>query len=77
MLPFSTGVIGERLVERVPMEQLGAAIGRCARGLAPDGWGAAAEAILTTDTRPRSRARAVELGGGDARLSPAWPRARA
>lgn len=64
VLPFSTGVIGERLVDRVPLEALGAAIERCAAGLDPAGWGAAAEAIRTTDTRSKVASRSAALEGG-------------
>ena len=54
----STGVIGVRLpVERITggLERLVASLGA--------GWDSAAEAILTTDTRPKMAAREVVLGG--------------
>lgn len=57
VLPFSTGVIGERL----PVD----ALRDCARGLvgglAPDAWLDAARAIMTTDTMPKAVSRSVEL----------------
>jgi glutamate N-acetyltransferase/amino-acid N-acetyltransferase len=48
----STGLIGERL----PMPALLAGVEAAARGLAGDGGAAAAEAIMTTDTRPKTSA---------------------
>lgn len=66
VLVGSTGVIGERL----NMSVLEAGIRNAARHLDADGWQDAAEAIMTTDTRPKSRAveftvhqRRVRLGG--------------
>ena len=57
VLPFSTGVIGERL----PVDAMRA----CTRGLvgrlAPDAWLDAARAIMTTDTMPKAVSRSVEL----------------
>ena len=46
----STGLIGERL----PMPKLLAGIDAAVRGLSRDGGTAAAEAIMTTDTRPKT-----------------------
>jgi glutamate N-acetyltransferase/amino-acid N-acetyltransferase len=46
----STGLIGERL----PMPKLLAGIDAAVRGLGRDGGAAAAEAIMTTDTRPKT-----------------------
>jgi glutamate N-acetyltransferase / amino-acid N-acetyltransferase len=46
----STGLIGERL----PMPRLLAGVGAAVRGLSREGGGAAAEAIMTTDTRPKT-----------------------
>ncbi|SCL25367.1 glutamate N-acetyltransferase [Micromonospora rhizosphaerae] len=48
----STGLIGERL----PMERLLPGVRTAVRGLARDGGAAAAEAIMTTDTRPKTTA---------------------
>jgi glutamate N-acetyltransferase/amino-acid N-acetyltransferase len=53
----STGLIGERL----PMPKLLAGVDAAARGLARDGGDAAATAIMTTDTRPKT---AVVRGNG-------------
>lgn len=47
VLPFSTGVIGERL----PLTRLREALPGLISSLRPDGWAAAARAILTTDTK--------------------------
>ncbi|AVT31830.1 bifunctional ornithine acetyltransferase/N-acetylglutamate synthase [Plantactinospora sp. BC1] len=46
----STGLIGERL----PMQRLLPAVDAAVAGLAADGGAAAAEAIMTTDTRPKT-----------------------
>ena len=46
----STGLIGERL----PMDKLLPGVRSAIRGLARDGGAAAAEAIMTTDTRPKT-----------------------
>ncbi|MFG1953209.1 bifunctional glutamate N-acetyltransferase/amino-acid acetyltransferase ArgJ [Micromonospora sp. NPDC048830] len=53
----STGLIGERL----PMPKLLSGVRAAARGLSRDGGAAAAEAIMTTDTRPKTT---VVAGGG-------------
>lgn len=55
----STGVIGVHL----PMDRVRAGIGAAARGLDREGGGAAAEAILTTDTGPKQTAVEFEIGG--------------
>ncbi len=49
ILPFSTGIIGERL----PMEQFRAALPELCKTLQAEAWQAAAQAILTTDTVPK------------------------
>ena len=54
---MSTGVIGPRL----PMDKIAAGIQLAAAALAPDGWDAAARAIMTTDTRPKTAFR--QAGG--------------
>ncbi|PZG21563.1 bifunctional ornithine acetyltransferase/N-acetylglutamate synthase [Micromonospora craterilacus] len=46
----STGLIGERL----PMPELLSGVDAAVRALSPDGGAAAAEAIMTTDTRPKN-----------------------
>lgn len=59
VLPFSTGVI----LERLPMEHLLAGIGPAQAALKPDLWGAAAEAIMTTDTVPKASSRQILVDG--------------
>ncbi len=61
VVPFSTGVIGEPL----PVERLTQAIPAAFKALAPDGWAAAAEGILTTDTRPKARSLSFRCDGRD------------
>ncbi len=64
VLPFSTGVIGQRLVDRAPMTAIEAAIASCGKGLAPGRWLEAARAIMTTDTWPKVASREVSLSQG-------------
>ncbi len=59
VLPFSTGVI----LERLPMARLLAGIGPAQEALGPDLWGAAAEAIMTTDTVSKASSRKVLVDG--------------
>ena len=59
VLPFSTGVIGEFL----PMERLAAGVTDASSALAPDGWEAAARAIMTTDTAPKGVSGRFDIGG--------------
>ena len=59
VLPFSTGVIGQRL----PVPAMCSAIEQAARKLAPHGWAAVARAIMTTDTAPKGESRRVAVGG--------------
>ncbi|MCO1333676.1 bifunctional glutamate N-acetyltransferase/amino-acid acetyltransferase ArgJ [Microbulbifer sp. OS29] len=59
VLPFSTGVIGEHL----PVQKLLDAIPAAARQLNAVGWQQAAEAIMTTDTRPKTASRTVQING--------------
>ena len=59
VLPFSTGVIGEKL----SAEQIGAALPAALHDLRDAGWERAAGAILTTDTRAKLRSAAVEIDG--------------
>lgn len=58
VIPFSTGVIGERL----PLEKFRQSIGSCVQALSEDNWLAAARAIMTTDTIPKAVSRVVDLG---------------
>lgn len=59
VMPFSTGVIGEYL----PLEKIRTALPKAFEALSEDGWAAAALAIMTTDTRPKTASRTVEIGG--------------
>jgi len=59
VLPFSTGVIGEFL----PMEQVAQGIEKAVSELSDDGWEAAAQAIMTTDTQPKGFSHSFEVQG--------------
>jgi len=59
VLPFSTGVIGERL----PVERLIAGLPDCHGNLSENGWAEAAHGIMTTDTLPKGSSRRVVIGG--------------
>ena len=59
VLPFSTGVIGERL----PVATMTPVIESLPDSLAEDNWLAAAEAIMTTDTVAKALSLQLELGG--------------
>jgi len=59
VLPFSTGVI----LEPLPMARLLAGLPQAVADLAADRWGAAAEAIMTTDTVPKAISRTVVIEG--------------
>jgi glutamate N-acetyltransferase / amino-acid N-acetyltransferase len=59
VLPFSTGVIGERL----PTERLIAGLPDCHRALSENGWAEAAHGIMTTDTLPKGSSRCVRIDG--------------
>ena len=61
VLPFSTGVIGEPL----PVPRLEQAIPAAFAALSADGWAAAAEGILTTDTRPKAFSVGFNCDGRD------------
>jgi glutamate N-acetyltransferase/amino-acid N-acetyltransferase len=56
VLPFSTGVIGEVL----PLEKMLQALPAALDSLDSGGWGAAAAAIMTTDTVPKRLSRTFE-----------------
>ncbi|MCB1750602.1 MAG: bifunctional glutamate N-acetyltransferase/amino-acid acetyltransferase ArgJ [Gammaproteobacteria bacterium] len=60
ILPFSTGVIGERL----PVERLALALPEALSSLNENGWLDAARAIMTTDTVPKLFSRRMEYAGG-------------
>ena len=59
IMPFSTGVIGELL----PADTINAALPDAISALATDGWPRAANAILTTDTRPKLVSRQIDVDG--------------
>lgn len=59
VLPFSTGVIGERL----PAEKIANAVPELVANLSEDGWLDAARGIMTTDTRPKICSRQFEVDG--------------
>jgi glutamate N-acetyltransferase/amino-acid N-acetyltransferase len=61
VLPFSTGVIGQRL----PMQRLLPAIPKAVAALAADGWATAARTIMTTDTVPKGASRRVATSQGE------------
>ena len=65
VLPFSTGVIGERL----PMERLLAALPSALDPLEEKGWQAAAQAVMTTDTRPKTAFHTLQIDGVPVTLS--------
>lgn len=59
VLVASTGVIGHPL----PMEKIRAALPKLVKALSPQGGRSVAEAIMTTDTRPKEAALRVEVAG--------------
>jgi len=59
VLIAATGVIGVPL----PMDKIRAALPKLVKSLSPQGGRAAAEAIMTTDTRPKEAALRVEVNG--------------
>lgn len=61
VLPFSTGVIGQRL----PAERIAAAVPAAVNALQADGWLAAAAAIMTTDTVMKGATRRVATSQGE------------
>ncbi|WP_428310420.1 bifunctional glutamate N-acetyltransferase/amino-acid acetyltransferase ArgJ [Hydrocarboniphaga sp.] len=61
VLPFSTGVIGQRL----PVSRMTAAVPAAQADLRADGWLAAMRAIMTTDTVGKGATRRVKTSQGD------------
>lgn len=59
VLPFSTGVIGEKL----PVEKIIAVLPQAKAALSEEGWSDAAEGILTTDTRIKGASKQFEYQG--------------
>lgn len=59
VLPFSTGVIGEKL----PVDKIVNALPAALAALDDNGWEKAASGIMTTDTRPKASSRQFEHDG--------------
>jgi glutamate N-acetyltransferase/amino-acid N-acetyltransferase len=59
VLPFSTGVIGER----IPIDRLLAGLPAAVRNLSESGWSDAAHGIMTTDTVAKGVSRKVVIDG--------------
>ena len=59
VLPFSTGVI----METLPVERIEAGLPAALAALRSDGWGEAAQGIMTTDTLPKAASLQVQIGG--------------
>lgn len=59
VLPFSTGVIGEKL----PVEKITAVLPQALEVLGSSTWAEAGEGIMTTDTRPKGASSQVSYGG--------------
>ena len=59
VLPFSTGVIGERL----PVDCIEAVLDKAMAGFSSDCWKNAAHAIMTTDTVAKGVSKTVEIAG--------------
>ncbi|MGP1628890.1 MAG: bifunctional glutamate N-acetyltransferase/amino-acid acetyltransferase ArgJ [Giesbergeria sp.] len=59
VLPYSTGVI----MEPLPVERIEAGLPSAIANAAADQWGAAARAIMTTDTVPKAFSTEVQIGG--------------
>jgi glutamate N-acetyltransferase/amino-acid N-acetyltransferase len=64
VLVASTGIIGQHL----PMDKIEAGIAEAVAALSEEGGDAAAEAIMTTDTRPKKIAVEIEIGGTTIRI---------
>ena len=65
VLPFSTGVIGEQL----PMSVMASGIEKIADKLSEDGWSAAANGIMTTDTVAKAVSTTLVLDGKQITIS--------
>jgi glutamate N-acetyltransferase/amino-acid N-acetyltransferase len=59
VLPFSTGVI----MESLPVDRIVAGLPAAIADLRAEHWGAAAEAIMTTDTLPKAASAQLQIGG--------------
>lgn len=64
VLPFSTGVIGQRL----PLPKLQGGIPKAASAIG-DAWEPAARAIMTTDTGPKALSRSIRVGATDVTIT--------
>lgn len=65
VLPFSTGVIGEKLPSQVIVNALPNAL----NALSGDQWINAASGIMTTDTRPKAATRTIQYGSEEVVIS--------
>jgi len=65
VLPFSTGVI----LERLPMDRLLAGLPAALADRSPGHWAQAAEAIMTTDTIPKAASARATLAGREVTVS--------
>jgi len=65
VLPFSTGVIGERL----PIQKMLDGMPQAIKALHVGNWREASYAILTTDTVPKICSRTVKVGGEEVRIT--------
>jgi glutamate N-acetyltransferase/amino-acid N-acetyltransferase len=65
VLPFSTGVI----MEQLPVDRIAAGLPACLAAAKADNWLSAAEAIMTTDTLPKSASRRVKIGGAEVTIT--------
>ena len=65
VLPFSTGVIGEPL----PVDRVTGGMPEALAALDADAWEAAAEGIMTTDTRPKGASRRLRIGADEVTVS--------
>ncbi len=65
VLPFSTGVIGQQL----PVDKIALALPGLKDQLDSQGWGAAARAIMTTDTQPKMATADCLVGAKTVRVS--------
>jgi glutamate N-acetyltransferase/amino-acid N-acetyltransferase len=61
VLPFSTGVIGELL----PVERISDSFEQLKDNLHEDNWQNVAEAIMTTDTKPKGISKEITINGGE------------
>ncbi len=59
ILPFSTGVIGEKL----PVDKITRALPSLYASLSDNSWSSAAKGIMTTDTRPKGSTRKISYAG--------------